>query len=73
MVTLYMFLKQKIPKSDWRWLTALISVLVGQFSWTVRGPTRHAHVIGQDAQSRSRLNGFFFSLLAKKNLEFLVF
>ena len=30
-------------------------------------------LIGQYAPSRARLNGFFFSLLAKQNFEFLVF
>ena len=49
----------KIVKSDWL-STALISALIGQ-------------LIGQYAPSRARLNGFFFSLPAKQNFEFLVF
>ena len=67
-VTLYMFLKQKIPKSDWL-STALISAfqdsLVGQYAsclynWTVRAITRP-------------LKWLFFSLLAKKIRNFLCF
>ena len=56
----------KIVKSDWL-STALISALIGQFNRTVR------EVIGRYAPSRARLNGFFLSLLAKQNFEFLVF
>ena len=44
-----------------------LPLLIGQFNRTVRV------MPGQYAPSRARLNGFFFSLLAKQNFEFLVF
>ena len=51
----------KIVKPDWL-STALISALIGQFNsnWTVRAITR-------------ALKWLFFFLLAKQNVEFLVF
>ena len=58
----------KILKSDWLSI-ALISALIGQFNGTVRVTSKQL----ESTRHRARGNGFSFSLLTKKILEFLVF